>query len=439
MRSLCLLVSLFVFFLNSCGNEKLAYHHEISQQKHISKSYSVSTLVRGHASIILVFDVSGSMGKEIEWVSNAIEEALTILTSAYFKTPWKLAILGSSVATARSTNNENYNMDKDILGTTVSYYSPVVAMNFVGFPEEAIMEQQSSVYNSRKKLDDKTKQKIRKEEAPITNETPNHIEKIKEALWEVRNWGSLKRYLFSKAYSEELFYAPVIVSLKRDPSFIEPGGHVAIFYFGDVEDQSHAWGEGTSIGFDSTIVTKGTISYGGNGWTGITHDEYLNELLGMVNNNISKIFMGGGFSALDLQAEGETRCRGEGNFLIQGSTFEELINKTAKTPEAIISNCSPREEFQALFVKLFELLAHRIQAPTLLIGDSGEPICASSIKVYYNDILLPKGGIESGGSWKFDWRANLIRFNDLEFIDKDDDNAEVRVEFDVDDGLDDSC
>ena len=441
MRNSFLLICLSVFLFYSCGNEHLAYLHEIQQQKHISKSYSVSTLIQGHVSIILVFDVSASMDKEIVWVAEVIEDALNVLTTTYFKTPWKLAILGSNVATISSLSIGETKIDESLLGKTITSHSPVLAMNFVGFPEEAILEKQ----HRNEPIDDTMKQYIREQDAPITNKTPNYVQKIKDSLLEVLNWGDLDRSVFRKAGSEEMFYAPVIVSLKRDPSFITPGGHLAVFYFSDVEDQSGPKEinndnlySGTS--YDPTYPPNyGGATYGGNAWSGITPDQYLNELQGMVGNDISKIFMGGGFSAADLESHGPQICRGENNFVVQGSTFEKLILATAKTQEAIISNCASQQEFQALFIKLFELLSSRIDSPRLLIGDSGVPICTSSIKVYYKDVLLPRGSIESGGAWRFDWRSNLIRFNDMDFIDEDDKEAEVRVEFDMDNGLDDSC
>ncbi|MCY4523512.1 MAG: hypothetical protein OXB84_02110, partial [Halobacteriovoraceae bacterium] len=145
------------------------------------------------------------------------------------------------------------------------------------------------------------------------------------------------------------------------------------------------------------------------------------------------------FSASDLASVGDKICRGEGNFVVKGSTFEYLIDLTAKTDEAIISNCSPEELFKGMFVKLFEILASRIDKPKLLIADTGVPICASTVKVYYKDNPLPKGSIESGGIWRFDWDSNAILFNDLDFLDKNEEDQKVRVEFDMDNGFDESC
>ncbi|MCY4524601.1 MAG: hypothetical protein OXB84_07685, partial [Halobacteriovoraceae bacterium] len=158
MRHSIQIICLSILLINACGKEDLVYYHEISNQKHIVRTYPISGLGHGSTDIILVFDVSGSMSHEIGWVAEAIGDALITLTTTYFKVPWKLAILGSSVATI-STDWQEYSVmqTKDILGKTTEIRSPITAMNFVGFPKESILEWLEGNGNE---IDDETSQAI---------------------------------------------------------------------------------------------------------------------------------------------------------------------------------------------------------------------------------------------------------------------------------------
>ena len=446
-----LLLSSFVL-ISSCGKEPLAYLHKTPEELHVSKLYPVTTLESGNVNIVLVFDVSGSMYDEIKLVLESVEEALDSLTTVYYKIPWQLGVLGANVATTTSSTLET---TYSIGGSDILMRKDVVAMNFRGFPEDSILELQNRRENVGTILDTEIKNQIRKEQAPISYQTPHYGEEIKKVLNEVlnvvRGTMEIRRPLFRSASSDEMSFAPVAVALRHNPTFMRsPDDHLAIFYFTDVKEQSHSWETEVRESHDPNDIlndpkqiqnrpaVKKIVSFGGDAWNGMTSEEYHEELLMHVNGKKEKIFMGGGFTAEDLKIT-EQKCTSEGGFKITGSRYEDLIMRTAKTQKAIISNCTSTESFKQLFIQLFDQLVRKIEIPEFSIADTGVPICASTLKMFYKGEPLPQGNLASGGIWQFDWEFNIIRFNTMEFIDDDDEHAHVRIEFDMDNGFDGSC
>ena len=58
-----------------------------------------------------------------------------------------------------------------------------------------------------------------------------------------------------------------------------------------------------------------------------------------------------------------------------------------------------------------------------------------SIEITYRDEVLPYGKLEAGGLWYYDESSNTINFYHTDFV-KDFETDELRIAFDVDDGVD---
>ena len=72
----------------------------------------------------------------------------------------------------------------------------------------------------------------------------------------------------------------------------------------------------------------------------------------------------------------------------------------------------------------------------------GCPVCCSeggrfpdSLEVYYKDQLLAPGRKEDGGFWFYEEDDNTVNFYNIDFIE-DVQKDNLRIEFDIDDGID---
>ena len=328
MKSLLIIASLFICSYSSAQNDSLEKH--------------------GHVKMILVFDVSGSSDEKRTII---IKDALiTALEASHFESV-DLAILGSSVTTTRDS---------------FSFYGQeLMAMNFVGFPKESVIEQQ--IYLDEV-LSIEAKLEIMESRKPISLHTPNYRESVDSTLIEISQFVMQRenlRPVFRRARAEEMFFAPVVVSLLNDKDFLKTEeGKLAdllvVLYVADSKDQSGSWVTTSSWSRGKQKMKRVAFSsFGGNAWNGISPNQYLAILEDLMGGDIKKVFMGGVFRASDLPAEEGNRCMGEGHHNMQGSDFEYLINKTANN-EAIISACESEENFNQSFARLFEIIKERV-------------------------------------------------------------------------------
>ena len=111
--------------------------------------------------------------------------------------------------------------------------------------------------------------------------------------------------------------------------------------------------------------------------------------------------------------------------LYKGSPFETVINLTRGFN---ISACV--DDFGTELAKIGKDIASLVGLPSLLLKQ--RPV-VDTIKVYYQDKLLPPGPKEEGGVWFYEESTNTINFYTMAFV-KDPKNDFFKIDFDIDDG-----
>ena len=78
---------------------------------------------------------------------------------------------------------------------------------------------------------------------PFTYTHPDIHRVLDEALDNVENRTPPKMGLIDAGYQYEMFYAPPLIAIHNDPSFITTGpkSQLIILYFGNAEDQSNVF------------------------------------------------------------------------------------------------------------------------------------------------------------------------------------------------------
>lgn len=149
---------------------------------------------------------------------------------------------------------------------------------------------------------------------------------------------------------------------------------------------------------------------------------FLNTIRAYVNPQ-RQIRFYGAFDFKDLQA-----CSGTWGDEYAGSAFEQIITETGGFH---ISACV--SDFGSKLVEVGKDIASLAGRPSLLLRDKPK---ADTIKIYYDDLLLPSGKPNEGGYWYYEDYNNAISFYSLEFVE-DIENASFKVFYDIDDGIDD--
>lgn len=149
---------------------------------------------------------------------------------------------------------------------------------------------------------------------------------------------------------------------------------------------------------------------------------FLNTIRAYVNPQ-RQIRFYGAFDFKDLKD-----CNSSWGDSYAGSAFEEIITETGGFH---ISACV--SDFGNKLVEVGKDIASLAGRPSLLLKDRPK---VETLKVYYENKLLPPGKQEDGGFWFYEEEFNTINFYTLEFVD-DVENASFRVKYDIDDGIDD--
>ena len=299
--------------------------------------------------IVLISDVSGSVvggigNEDNMMISDALIMALKNSLNRY---DWELGVLGSSIASSKvSTTVVQFpSWNKTTYVNSIS----ITAMSFVGFPEDSILEFQSVNVNPGS-INQAIIESIRMHEKPISSQNPRYEQLIRSTFEEIDGWmdDKLHSMHFGHASSDEMFNAPVVVSLSNNPDFLDGAELLVILYLlTDSEDMSS----------DSGGRNRAA-------WQGITKEEYLTFLVDLMGGDINRIFMAGAFTDPDLRTPDyhyKTHCVSELDFTVTGSSYEYLINSTTqKSDKAIISLCDSQEGIQQSFVNLFERIAKRM-------------------------------------------------------------------------------
>ena len=166
--------------------------------------------------IVLVSDVSGS--SVLSNKNNVVRDALitALKETSLNKYDWELGMLGSSISLGKTSI-----IDLSWNKTTLTISLAGIAMNFVGFPEDAILEFQT-FNKDPDSITQAIRSSIREDEKAISSQDPNYEQRIKDTFKEIESWDDQrsKSKVFRHAHSHETFNAPVIVALSNNPDFL---------------------------------------------------------------------------------------------------------------------------------------------------------------------------------------------------------------------------
>jgi hypothetical protein len=109
-----------------------------------------------------------------------------------------------------------------------------------------------------------------------------------------------------------------------------------------------------------------------------------------------------------------------------GSSFERII----KVSDGFaISAC--KDNFGTDLAQIGEDIVSLVGLPSLLLRRRPR---VETIKVFYEETLLPPGRDEDGGYWFYEEETNTINFYRMDFV-QDLENDRFFIEFDIDDGI----
>jgi hypothetical protein len=109
-----------------------------------------------------------------------------------------------------------------------------------------------------------------------------------------------------------------------------------------------------------------------------------------------------------------------------GSAFERIIKVS---DGFVISAC--KDNFGNDLARIGEDIVSLVGLPILLLRRRPR---VETIKVFYEDKLLPPGREEDGGLWFYEEETNTINFYGMDFV-QDLENDRFYIEFDIDDGI----
>lgn len=183
------------------------------------------------------------------------------------------------------------------------------------------------------------------------------------------------------------------------PPFLRANSHLVVIMITDETEQSK---DDFGIDYDAPNFVK-------------TMGKYIGS------NKILRFY--GALNRTDLKD-----CTNPGDFEpYAGSQYEKVINLTNGFN---ISACI--SDFGTELAKIGKDIASLVGLPSLLLKQRPK---VETIKVYYQDKLLPPGPKELGGVWFYEESTNTINFYTMDFV-KDIKNDYFKIDFDVNDGID---
>lgn len=198
-----------------------------------------------------------------------------------------------------------------------------------------------------------------------------------------------------QSYDGEKLFDPTIRQLAAYPSFLRDQAMLAIIWTNDAPDES----------------------------TNTTQAQAMLDFLKQTKGDLSKVIVYGIIGATDLKCDPST-IDADWNFT--GSEMEKVINSTGgKT----LSLCD--STFGNALAAISDHLIHHIPQTNVYLAK--RPI-VSTIKVVYQDQVIPGGPPGSGGYWMYNASSNALIFSDLSFAEGDIDNDTLHVTFTEDVG-----
>lgn len=180
-------------------------------------------------------------------------------------------------------------------------------------------------------------------------------------------------------------------------SFLRSNSHLVVIMISDEEEQSLQ-----GFGFEFEAI------------------RFFNNLSTYIpSNKILRFY--GAIDHKDLQG-----CDGSWGDPWRGSEFEKIISHSNGF---VISACI--NNFGNELAKIGQDIAALVGLPSLLLRRRPK---VETLKVFYEDELLPAGAEEEGGKWFYEEITNTINFYNMDFV-VDLENDRFRIEFDVDDGI----
>lgn len=198
-----------------------------------------------------------------------------------------------------------------------------------------------------------------------------------------------------QSYDGEKLFDPTVKQLAAYPNFLRDKAMLAIIWTNDAPD-----------GSENTTQAQAMLDF-----------------LKQTKGDLSNVIVYGIIGATDLNCDPST-IDADWNF--KGSEMEKVINSTGgKT----LSLCD--STFGNALAAISEhLIAHIPQTSVFL---AKRPI-ASTIKVVYQDQVIPGGPPGSGGYWMYNTSTNSLVFSDLSFAEGDIDNDTLHVTYKEDVG-----
>jgi hypothetical protein len=227
--------------------------------------------------------------------------------------------------------------------------------------------------------------------APFNHLSASPVNTFERAVDSLKTNGSASEYVFHNVYR-------AMVGQQNLNHFFREGAHLAVIMVTDEEEQSD--------GINRTRYEPLAL---------------LNALRGLkASDRIVRFY--GAFNFKDLQD-----CRG--SFAeYADSPFEKIINESGGL---VTSACV--SDFGTGLAEIGNDIVSLLKTPSILLKE--RPII-ESISVLFNGLKL-KGGPESaGGQWYYSKYYNSINFYNLDFAGGDLQEADITIDFDIDDGVD---
>ncbi len=191
--------------------------------------------------------------------------------------------------------------------------------------------------------------------------------------------------------------------VNRSPRFLRSNSHLVVIMITDEKEQSKtAPGVGNPSFYEATNFFNGLSRY-------------------IDSGKILRFY--GAFNHKELQGCDTGFSWSEP---WQGNPFDEIISISQGF---YISACT--DNFGSDLARIGEDIVTLIGLPSLLLRQ--RPI-VESIRVYYQNVLLPSGPKSEGGMWFYEEDSNTINFYTMDFVE-DFENDNFVIDFDVDDGI----
>jgi hypothetical protein len=229
--------------------------------------------------------------------------------------------------------------------------------------------------------------------APFNFKSPSPVNTFERAVDSLKTNGSASEYVFHNVYR-------AMVGQPDLNHFFREGAHLAVIMVTDEEEQSD--------GINRTRYEPLAL---------------LNALRGLkASDRIVRFY--GAFDFKDLPS-----CTGGfGAAEYTGSPLEKIINESGGLATSACVN-----DFGTGLAEIGNDIVSLLKTPSILLKE--RPII-ETINVLFNGVALKGGPETSGGKWYYSKYYNSINFYSLDFAGGDLQEADITIDFDIDDGVD---